>query len=180
MAIVEELNSDNSTRREKTVKAKKSPNAAVEASVSKTEDISLRSKSLDEIIGREKEKRKLRILIKSAQSRKDVIDHILFYGPPGIGKTTFGYALAQEFGSNFISTSGPGITSKAEIASIISSLNEGDFLFIDEIHRLNKVLEEFLYPILEDFKMDLSLGKGSLSFNRSYNANRAYQRTIKR
>ncbi len=116
---------------------------------------STRAKNLDEIIGRENEKNKLKVLVKSAKSRDDVIDHILFYGPPGLVKTTFGYAISSEFGSNFIFTSGPGISSKAELASIISSLNKGDFLFIDEIHRLNKVLEEFLYPVLEDFQMDV-------------------------
>lgn len=123
----------------------------------------LRVGKLDEIIGREEIKKKLRILINSAKSRCDSLEHILFYGPPGLGKTTFGYAISIEFGSKFIITSGPSLNSKAEIASIITNMNDGDILFIDEIHRLNKVLEEFLYPILEDFKMDISFGKGNLS-----------------
>jgi len=123
----------------------------------------LRAKKLDEIIGRDGIKKKLRILINSARSRSDSLEHMLFYGPPGLGKTTFGYAISNEFGSKFIITSGPALNSKAEIASIITNMNDGDVLFIDEIHRLNKVLEEFLYPILEDFKMDISFGNGTLS-----------------
>jgi Holliday junction DNA helicase RuvB len=156
MAILEELNADLINTRKK-----KKTQGAIESSDTVGE--SIRLKKISEIVGRDKEKEKLKVLINSAKSRSDVIDHMLFYGPPGLGKTTFGYAIASEFGSNVIFTSGPGISSKAELASIISSLNYGDFLFIDEIHRLNKLLEEFLYPILEDFQMDLSLGKGSLS-----------------
>lgn len=122
-----------------------------------------RAKNLDEIVGRESIKKKLRVLISAAKSREDNLEHMLFYGPPGLGKTTFGYAISNEFGANFIITSGPALTSKAELASIITNLNDGDILFVDEIHRLNKVLEEFLYPILEDYKMDISFGKGTLS-----------------
>lgn len=126
-------------------------------------DLKDRPKSLGEIIGRKDIKKKLNVLIKSAKSRNDVVDHLLFYGPPGLGKTTFGYALANELGSSFIFTSGPALNSKAELASLLSSLQEGDILFIDEIHRLNKVLEEFLYPVLEDFCMDVSMGGGSIA-----------------
>jgi Holliday junction DNA helicase RuvB len=162
MAIVEELNIDGIEERMASSLNKGKTNALKEK-LREDIDTSLRPKKLSEVVGREKEKQKLEVLLNSAKSRNDVIDHLLFYGPPGLGKTTFGYALASEFGSNCIFSSGPGISSKAELASLISSLNEGDFLFIDEIHRLNKVLEEFLYPIMEDFQMDVSLGKGTLS-----------------
>lgn len=123
----------------------------------------IRVNKIDEIVGRNDIKAKLKTLINSSKSRGDVLEHLLFYGPPGLGKTTFGYAIAHEIGTSFILTSGPALTSKAEIASIITNLKEGDVLFIDEIHRLNKVLEEFLYPILEDFKMDIVIGKGSMT-----------------
>lgn len=126
-------------------------------------ETSIRAKKLYEVIGRKSIKNKLKILIDAAKSRNDVLEHMLFYGPPGLGKTTFGYAIANEFGSNFIITSGPALTSKAELASIMTNLAEGDVLFIDEIHRLSKILEEFLYPVLEDFKMDISFGKGTVS-----------------
>lgn len=122
-----------------------------------------RPRSLSEIVGRDEIKKKLRIMIKSAKTRKDSIEHILFYGPPGLGKTTFGYAISNEMGKNFIFTSGPAINSKAEMASIIASLEEGSVLFIDEIHRLSKVIEEFLYPIMEDFRMDLGGANNGLS-----------------
>jgi holliday junction DNA helicase RuvB len=164
MAIIEDFNPDNlvSPKKDKKTDAKQLVQSLGTNEVEEKNE-SLRAKNLSEIIGRESEKRKLNVLMQSAKSRNDVIDHILFYGPPGLGKTTFGQALASEFGTNFIFTSGPGVSSKAELASICSSLNYGDFLFIDEIHRLNKVLEEFLYPILEDFQMDVSLGKGTLA-----------------
>lgn len=161
MAIFEEITTDSIIDTSSNLPASSSTKSDIQPE--NDYDLSLRAKKLSEVVGREKEKQKLSVLINSAKSRNAVIDHMLFYGPPGLGKTTFGYAIASEFGSNFIFTSGPGISSKAELASIISSLNEGDFLFIDEIHRLNKVLEEFLYPILEDFRMDVSLGKGTLA-----------------
>lgn len=161
MAISEELKFDKKILKQKHDAAKSVDSSGYQEDLQG--NVQMRPKKLDEIIGRAKEKDKLGVLINSAKSRNDVIDHMLFYGPPGLGKTTFGYAIASEFGSNFIFTSGPGISSKAELASIVSSLNQGDFLFIDEIHRLNKVLEEFLYPILEDYRMDVSLGKGTLA-----------------
>jgi Holliday junction DNA helicase RuvB len=131
--------------------------------VEQSKHLNHRATKLEDIVGRASIKKKLKVLIHSAKSREDTLEHLLFYGPPGLGKTTFGNALASEFGSNFIITSGPALTSKAELASIISNLKEGDILFIDEIHRLNKVIEEFLYPVLEDFKMDITFGKGALS-----------------
>lgn len=133
------------------------------SSIEKSEVPLNRPQTLTEMVGRKDIKDKLEVLIKSAKSRGDVIEHLLFYGPPGLGKTTFGYAISNEFGSTFYMTSGPSLNSKAELASIITGLNEGDILFVDEIHRLNKILEEFLYPILEDFKMDINFGKGTLS-----------------
>lgn len=167
MAIVEDLYLDKEKFEKISGKSKKKEKIetvqTIETTPAQKQNDNLRAKNLKEIIGRESEKQKLEVLIKSAKSRDDVIDHMLFYGPPGLGKTTFAQAIASEFGTNFIFTSGPGISSKAELASICSSLNHGDFLFIDEIHRLNKVLEEFLYPILEDFQMDVSLGKGTMS-----------------
>ena len=140
-----------------------SPDSPSATSIEKGEVPGSRPQKLSEIIGRKDIKNKLDVLINSARSRTDVIEHLLFYGPPGLGKTTFGYAISNEFGSTFYMTSGPSLNSKAELASIITGLNEGDILFIDEIHRLNKILEEFLYPILEDFKMDINFGKGTLS-----------------
>ncbi|BDQ04708.1 MAG: Holliday junction ATP-dependent DNA helicase RuvB [Candidatus Dojkabacteria bacterium] len=131
-------------------------------SSNRNQDI-IRVHKIDEIVGRHDIKAKLKTLINSSKSRGDVLEHLLFYGPPGLGKTTFGYAIANEIGTHFILTSGPTLTSKAEMASIITNLKEGDVLFIDEIHRLSKVLEEFLYPILEDFKMDIAIGKGSMT-----------------
>jgi Holliday junction DNA helicase RuvB len=122
-----------------------------------------RPETLDSVIGRDDLKKKIRLLINSAKKRSDSIEHMLFYGPPGLGKTTFGYAISKEFGSKFYITSGAAIGSKADMASLVTSLEQGDVLFIDEIHRLNKVVEEFLYPILEDFKMDIVIGKGPLA-----------------
>lgn len=165
MAIVEDFIPEKKTERRhsrKKTTQNESESTNDNTVVQKTSD-SLRAKKLQEIIGRDQEKKKLEVLINSAKNRKDTLDHLLFYGPPGLGKTTFAHAISSEFGTNIIFTSGPGISSKAELASIFSSISEGDFVFIDEIHRLNKTLEEFLYPILEDFQMDVSLGKGSLS-----------------
>lgn len=122
----------------------------------------IRPKGLSDIIGREDVVKKIRILTRSAQERGDILDHILFYGPPGIGKTSFGYAIANEVGTNFVLTTGAGLKNKAEIASLLTNLNKGDVLFIDEIHRLNKSLEEFLYPVLEDFRLDFSVNSGNI------------------
>lgn len=149
--------------------ALESDSPAEDVAQDERESAYVRPNKLAEIIGRKKEKERLRVLVDSCKLRNDVMDHIIFYGPPGVGKTTFGYALAKEFGVNFILTSGPSISNKAELASIITNLNQGDFLFIDEIHRLHRVLEEFLYPVMEDFTMDLSVGKGGMSKNIKVN-----------
>lgn len=122
---------------------------------------SLRPQSFAEIIGREKEKRLLRIMIDGAKSRGEPIDHVIFHGPPGLGKTSFANVIAQEMSAQMHITSGPAIERAGDLASILTSVQEGDILFIDEIHRLNKTVEEILYPAMEDFAIDIVLGKGA-------------------
>lgn len=164
MAILKGENAENYIRENQNLLRKKQKKEIKELNQNISENNEIkRAQSIDEIVGRKDIKRKLRTLINSAKSRDDAVEHLLFYGPPGLGKTTFGHAIAHEIGSNFVMTSGPSLTSKAEFASIVTGLKDGDVLFIDEIHRLNKVLEEFLYPVLEDFKMDISLGKGAMA-----------------
>ncbi|MDD6193458.1 MAG: Holliday junction branch migration DNA helicase RuvB [Lachnospiraceae bacterium] len=128
-----------------------------------TEDVSvepsLRPQSLDEYIGQERAKDNLKIYIEAAKNRSEALDHVLFYGPPGLGKTTLACIIANEMGSNIKITSGPAIAKTGDMASILSNLREGDVLFIDEIHRLNKQVEEFLYTAMEDYAMDVLIGK---------------------
>lgn len=121
----------------------------------------LRPKYLDEYIGQEKIKSNIKIYIDAAKLRNETLDHVLFYGPPGLGKTTLSSIIAGEMGVNLKITSGPAIEKPGEIAAILSNLSEGDVLFIDEIHRLNRQVEEVLYPAMEDFAIDIILGKGS-------------------
>lgn len=123
-------------------------------------DRTLRPQMLDDYLGQTKIKDSLRILIKAAQGRKDVVDHILFSGPPGLGKTTLATVVANEMGSNIKTTSGPAIERTGDLAAILTNLEEGDVLFIDEIHRLNRMVEEVLYPALEDYALDIVVGKG--------------------
>jgi len=123
-------------------------------------DKTLRPKRLDEIVGRENIKKKLKILIQAAKERNEAVEHIIFYGPHGLGKTMFAHVIANEIGKKIYVTSGPAITNKAEIASILTNLEKFDVLFIDEIHRLRKEIEEFLYPAMEEYKLDLTIGKG--------------------
>jgi len=123
-------------------------------------DRSLRPKMLDDYIGQEKTKDALRILIKAARQRHDAVDHILISGPPGLGKTTLATVVANEMGAKIKTTSGPAIERTGDLAAILSNLEEGDVLFIDEIHRLNHAVEEVLYPALEDFVLDIMVGKG--------------------
>ena len=121
---------------------------------------SLRPTSLSEYVGQKKVKESLEIYIKAAKSRKDALDHVLLYGPPGLGKTTLSHIIANEMGAQFKITSGPAIEHAADLAAILTNLGKGDVLFIDEIHRLNKNVEEILYPAMEDFALDFVVGKG--------------------
>ena len=123
-------------------------------------EVTLRPKTLDEYIGQDKVKDNLRIYIKAALKRKESLDHVLLYGPPGLGKTTLSAIIARDMGVNLRITSGPAIEKQGDLVAILTSLNEGDVLFIDEIHRLPRNVEEILYPAMEDFSLDIILGKG--------------------
>ena len=123
-------------------------------------DVSLRPKRLDEYIGQEKVKENLKIYIEAAKRRNDPLDHVLLYGPPGLGKTTLANIIAAEMGVNIRITSGPAIEKQGDLAAILTNLNEGDVLFIDEIHRLSRSIEEILYPAMEDYALDIIIGKG--------------------
>ncbi len=122
---------------------------------------SLRPKRLSDYIGQEKVKRSLEIYINAAKKRGDSLDHVLFYGPPGLGKTTLAGIIAGELGVNMKITSGPAIEKPGDMAAILNSLQENDLLFVDEIHRLNRQVEEVLYPAMEDFSIDIMIGKGA-------------------
>jgi Holliday junction DNA helicase RuvB len=121
----------------------------------------LRPQLLSEYIGQEKAKGTLKIFIEAARQRKDSLDHVLFYGPPGLGKTTLACIVANEMDVNIKITSGPAIEKPGEMAAILNNLQEGDVLFVDEIHRLNRQVEEVLYPAMEDFAIDIMIGKGA-------------------
>ncbi len=123
-------------------------------------DITLRPSRLNEFTGQSKVKKHLQIFIQAAQERSEPIDHLLIYGPPGLGKTTLAHIMAQELGVQIRTTSGPALERAGDLASILTNLGVGDILFIDEIHRLNKVVEETLYPAMEDFFLDIIVGKG--------------------
>lgn len=123
-------------------------------------DITLRPQSFSEYVGQEKVKKNLDILIRAAKKRKEPIEHVLLYGPAGLGKTTLANIIAREMGVNIKTTSGPAIERVGDFGSILTNLSDGDILFIDEIHRLNKSIEEILYPAMEDYKLDIIIGKG--------------------
>ncbi len=125
-----------------------------------TAEIMLRPQQLSDFIGQEKVRENLRVFINAAKKREGVLDHVLFYGPPGLGKTTLAQIVAREMGVNFRTTSGPMLTKSGDLAAILTNLSPGDVLFIDEIHRLNPVVEEVLYPAMEDYKLDLIIGEG--------------------
>lgn len=122
---------------------------------------SLRPQTLDEYIGQEKAKKNLKVYIEAAKQRKEALDHVLFFGPPGLGKTTLSGIIANEMGTHMKITSGPAIGKPGEMAAILSGLQEGDVLFVDEIHRLNRQVEEVLYPAMEDYAIDIMIGKGA-------------------
>ena len=123
-------------------------------------DLALRPRTLSDLIGQERVKENLSILISAARKRGDPLDHVLFYGPPGLGKTTLAHVLANEMGVNIKVTSGPAIERPGDLAAILTNLRAGDVLFVDEVHRLGRVVEEVLYPAMEDFALDIVIGKG--------------------
>ena len=123
-------------------------------------EINLRPKTFEEYIGQEKVKEMLKIYIAAAKARGDSLDHVLLYGPPGLGKTTLSGIIASEMGVNFKVTSGPAIEKQGDLAAILTNLAPGDVLFIDEIHRLSRSIEEILYPAMEDYVLDIMIGKG--------------------
>jgi holliday junction DNA helicase RuvB len=128
----------------------------------RTEDVdaALRPKSLDDFVGQRAARENLRVFIDAARSRGDALDHVLFFGPPGLGKTTLAQIIAREMGVGFRSTSGPVIVKSGDLAALLTNLEDGDVLFIDEIHRLNPAVEEVLYPAMEDRALDLMIGEG--------------------
>ncbi len=131
--------------------------------ISEDNDNPLRPQTFDEYVGQEKVKENLKVFIDAAKIRKEPLDHVLLYGPPGLGKTTLSMIIAKELGVNIRITSGPAIEKPGDLAALLSNLSEGDVLFIDEIHRLSRNVEEILYPAMEDFAIDIVTGKGQMA-----------------
>ncbi len=123
-------------------------------------EVGLRPRSLDEYIGQDRLRENLDVSIKAARQRNDAVDHVLLYGPPGLGKTTLAYVIGHELGVSVTATSGPVLEKPGDLAGILTNLQERDVLFIDEIHRMNPAIEEILYPAMEDYKLDIMIGQG--------------------
>ena len=134
-------------------------------------DKSLRPQTFDEFVGHERLKDNLKVFIQAAKMRGEALDHVLFYGPPGLGKTTLANIIANEMGAAVTSTSGPVIERPGDLAGLLTNLREGSVLFIDEIHRLNHVVEEYLYPAMEDFTLDIMIDKGPSARSIKLNLN---------
>jgi Holliday junction DNA helicase RuvB len=162
MAVIRSKQSKKQGDRKKDVKEKESDRVVNgdPSGADEQEDVSFRPKHINDIIGREEECASLRILIEAAKKRGESVDHVLFHGPPGLGKTTFAYVVANEMGSQIRITSGPAVERQGDLAAILTNLQNGDVLFIDEIHRLNRGIEEVLYPAMEDYRLDIVVGKG--------------------